>query len=209
MKAIWLWKRSQLAFRQRRYPRAVQLVDSALKLAKGDKDRETAMGIDRIRYLIPSREPRAWEAAYEALRKELSRERAVPLDAMVCMARGEYGRADTLWKEAMGYYRDRGRLAKVAGCLNQSAICLFSQGRRNEAVETNDRAVAIYRELGLEVPGLRAQALKLLLVQDESQLAKLRQDMDLVGQRFGGFDLQGILDEYSQNMRDNRSGLGR
>jgi hypothetical protein len=63
--------------------------------------------------------------------------------------------------------------------------------------------------LGLEVPGLKAQALKLLLVEDQRELAKLRQDMDLVGQRFTGFDLQGLLDEYSQNMRDNRAGLGR
>jgi hypothetical protein len=127
---------------------------------------------------------------------------------MAAMARKEYGLADTLWREAMGYYRDHGRLAKVAGCLNQSAICQFSLGRRGEAVESNARAVAIFGELGLEMPGLKAQALKLLLVDDERELAKLRQDMDLVGQRFSGFDLQGILDEYSQNLRDNRSGLG-
>ena len=209
LKALWMWKRSQLAFQKRHYPQAVELVDSALVLAKGDAAKETSMGLDRLRYLIQSREPSLWAPQYEAFRKGQPRERVVALDAMTAMARKEYGLADTLWREAMGYYRDRGRLAKVAGCLNQSAICLFSLGKRGEAVETNARAVAIFAELGLEVPGLKAQALRLLLVQDERELAKLRQDMDLVGQRFSGFDLQGLLDEYSQNLRDNRPGLGR
>jgi tetratricopeptide (TPR) repeat protein len=209
VRSLWLWKRSQLAAQQRRYPQAVELVDSAVALAKGDDAKETSMRLDRMRYLIQSREIRAWEPQYEALRKKLGRERSTSLDAMAAMARKDYVKADTLWREAMGYYRDHGRLAKVAACLNQSAICQFSQGRRVEAIETNARAVAIYGELGLEVPGLKAQALRLLMVDDERELAKLRQDMDLVGQRFSGFDLQGILDEYSQNMRDTRPGLGR
>lgn len=207
-KSVWLWKRSQLASLQRHYPLAVELVDSALDLAKGDAAKETSMGLDRMRYLIQSRDPQEWASRYEVFRKGLGRDRATPLDAMAAMARKDYARADTLWHEAMGYYREHGRLAKVAGCLNQSAICLFSQGRRAEAVETNARAVAVFGELGLEIPGLKAQALRLLLVQDDRELAKLRQDMDLVGQRFSGFDLQGILDEYSQNMRDGRSGMG-
>ena len=205
IRALWLWKRSQLAFAQRHAALAIELIDSALGLAKGDKARETTLGLDRLRYLIQSKEPAAWAPQYESFRKGLGRERSAALDAMAAMARKEYGRADTLWREAMGYYRDQGRLAKVAGCLNQSALCLFSQGRRDEAVETNARAVAIYSELGLELPGLRAQALRLLLVEDERELAKLRQDMDLVGQRFSGFDLQGILDEYSHSLRDGRS----
>ncbi|HKP97512.1 MAG TPA: hypothetical protein VJ385_17335 [Fibrobacteria bacterium] len=209
LRSLWLWKRSQLAFQQRRFPLALEWVDSALGLAKGDAPKETSMRLDRMRYLIHSREPSVWASQYETFRKSLPRERAVPLDAMAAMARKEYALADTLWQEAMGYYRDQGRLAKVAGCLNRSALCLFSLGRRAEALESNSRAVAIFGELGLEVPGLKAQALRLLLVQDERELAKLRQDMDLVGQRFSGFDLQGILDEYSQNLRDNRSGLGR
>jgi tetratricopeptide (TPR) repeat protein len=206
---LWLWKRSQLAFQQRRYPASLELVDSALGLAKGDAARETSMGLDHMRYLIRSKDPAEWSSRYESFRKGLPRQRAVPLDAMAAMSRKDYALADTLWHEAMGYYRDQGRLAKVAGCLNQSALCLFALGRRGEAAESNSRAVAIYGELGLEVPGLKAQALRLLLVQDEGELAKLRQDMDLVGQRFSGFDLQGILDEYSQSMRDNRSGLVR
>jgi hypothetical protein len=127
---------------------------------------------------------------------------------MAAMARQEFAKADTLWREAMGYYRDQGRLAKVAACLNQSAICRFSLGRREEALETNARAVAIFAELGLEIPGLKTQALRLLLMEDGPELAKLRQDMDLVGQRFSGFDLQGILDEYSHNLRGNRFGVG-
>jgi tetratricopeptide (TPR) repeat protein len=206
-RSLWLWKRSQLASAQRRYPLALALVDSALALAKGDPAKETSMGLDRMRYLIRSREPAAWSAGYEALRKKLGRQRSAPLDAMAAMARKDYARADTLWREAMGYYRDQGRLAKVAGCLNQQAICLFSLGRHEEAVESNARAVAVYAELGLELPGLKAQALRLLLVEDERELAKLRQDMDLVGQRFSGFDLQGILDEYSHSLRNGR-GLG-
>jgi tetratricopeptide (TPR) repeat protein len=132
----------------------------------------------------------------------------VPLDAMAAMARKDFTKADTLWREAMGYYRDQGRLAKVAGCLNQSALCLFSLGRRQEALEVNARAVAVYGDLGLEIPGLKAQALRLLLVEDGPELAKLRQDMDLVGQRFSGFDLQGILNEYSHTLRVDRPGLG-
>ena len=88
------------------------------------------MGLDRLRYLILSREPSAWASQYEALRKRLGRVRSAPLDAMAAMARKEFAKADTLWREAMGYYRDQGRLAKVAACLNQSAICLFSLGRR-------------------------------------------------------------------------------
>jgi tetratricopeptide (TPR) repeat protein len=206
LRSLWLWKRSQLLFQQRRYTAAVEVVDSALMLAKGDEARETSMGLDRLRYLIQSRDPSVWGAQYETFRKRLGRMRSTPLDAMAAMSRKEYQKADTLWREAMGYYRDQGRLAKVAGCLNQSAICLFSQGRRQEALEFNTRAVAIFGELGLEMPGLKAQALRLLLVEDERELAKLRQDMDLVGQRFSGFDLKGILDEYSQSLRDGRDG---
>jgi tetratricopeptide (TPR) repeat protein len=207
-KSVWLWKRSQLAFSQRHYPLALSLVDSALELGKGDAARETALGLDRMRYLIQSREPSAWASEYERIRKGVSRERMAPLDAMAAMARKQYPLADSLWQQAIGAYREHGRLAKVAACLNQSAICLFSQGRRAEAVEANARAVAVFGELGLEIPGLKAQALRLLLVQDDRELAKLRQEMDLVGQRFSGFDLQGILDEYSQNLRDHRAGLG-
>jgi tetratricopeptide (TPR) repeat protein len=207
-RALWLWKRSQLAFQQRRHSQAVELADSALILAKGDASRSTSMGLDRMRYLIQSREPSAWSAQYETLRKGLGRARSAPLDAMAAMARKDFGKADTLWREAMGYYRDQGRLAKVAACLNQSALCLFSLGRREEALEANLRAVAIFGELGLEIPGLKAQALRLLLVEDGPELAKLRQEMDLVGQRFSGFDLQGILDEYSHNLRGNRFGVG-
>lgn len=209
IRSLWLWKRSQLAFQQRKYPQAVDLVDSALALAKGDEARETSMGVDRLRYLILSREPSVWTSQYEAIRKRIGRMRSAPLDAMAAMSRKEYPKADTLWREAMGYYRDQGRLAKVAGCLNQSAICLFSMGRRQEAIEMNTRAVAIYSELGLEMPGLRAQALRLLLVEDELELAKLRQDMDLVGQRFSGFDLKGILDEYSHSLLNGGIGPGR
>jgi hypothetical protein len=208
LRSLWLWKRSQLAFLQRHHPLAVELVDSALLLGKGDPAKESAEGADRLRYLIQSQEPSAWSSEYEAFRKKLGRQRSAPLDAMAAMARKDYGRADTLWREAMVYYREQGRLAKVAACLNQSALCLFSLGRRGDALEENARAVAIYGELGLEIPGLKAQALRLLLVDDERELAKLRQDMDLVEQRFSGFDLQGILDEYSHSMRDGRPGPG-
>jgi tetratricopeptide (TPR) repeat protein len=207
-RSLWLWKRSQLAFLQRRHPLAMELVDSAIDLAKGDPAKLTTLGLDRMRYLIQSKDPSAWSSDYERLRKGLNRTRSVPLDAMASMARKDFDKADTLWREAMGYYRDQGRLAKVAGCLNQSALCLFSLGRRQEALEVNARAVAIYGELGLEIPGLKAQALRLLLVEDGPELAKLRQDMDLVGQRISGFDLQGILDEYSHNLRIDRPGLG-
>lgn len=207
VRALWLWKRSQLAFARRQPAQAVELVDSALALAKGDQNAQITMGLDRMRYLIQSKEPAVWSAGYESFRKKAGRQRSAAIDAMAAMSRKEYGKADTLWRDAMSWYRDKGRLAKVAGCMNQSAICLFSQGRREEAVEMNSRAVAIYAELGLELPGLKAQALRLLLLEDEGQLAKLRKDMDLVGQRFSGFDLQGILDEYSQSLRVGR-GLG-
>ena len=185
----------------------MSLIDSALRLAPGDASRELAMKGDRLRYLIQSREPAAWTADYEAWRKQAGKRKSASVDALAAMARKEYGRADTLWREAMAQYRDQGRLAKVAAAFNQSAVCLLSLGRRDEALEANGRAVAIYGELGLELPGLKAQALRLLLVEDERELAKLRQDMDLVGQRYSGFDLQGILDEYSQSLRDGR-GLG-
>lgn len=207
-RALWLWKRSQLAFLQRKHPRAIELADSALILAKGDAARATSIGMDRIRYLIQSGDESKWAAPYDILRKGLGRERSVPLDAMAAMARKDFGKADALWREATGYYRDQGRLAKMAACLNQSAICLFSLGRRDEALEANQRAVAIFGELGLEIPALKAHALRLLLVEDGPELAKLRQEMDLVGQRFSGFDLQGILDEYSHNLRGNRLGVG-
>jgi tetratricopeptide (TPR) repeat protein len=207
IKALWLWKRSQLAFAQRHPDRAIELVDSALALNKSDQSGQITMGLDRMRYLIQSKEPSVWSSGYESFRKKAGRQRSAAIDAMAAMARKDYAKADTLWREAMAWYRDKGRLAKVAGCLNQSAICLFSLGRRDEALELNYRAVAIYSELGLELPGLKAQALRLLLVEDTGQLAKLRQDMDLVGQRFTGFDLQGILDEYSQSLRLGR-GLG-
>lgn len=211
LRSLILWKRSQLAYQQRRFPQALGLIDSALNLAKGDPAKETSMSLDRLRYLIQSREPAAWGPDYEAFRKrqgKLDRGRAAGLDAMAAMSRKQFEKADTLWGVAMTYYRDQGRLAKVAACLNQIALCQFSAGHREEAQESNARAVAIYGELGLEMPGLRAQALRLLLVEDPGELAKLRQDMDLLGQRFSGFDLQGILDEYSHSMRFGRIGPG-
>lgn len=207
LRSLCLWKRSQVAFACRHPDQAIVLADSALRLAKGDASRELPMRGDRLRYLIQSREPAAWSAELEAWRKQAGRAKAAPVEALAAMARKDFARADTLWREALGGYREQGRLAKVAACLNQSALCLFSLGRREEAIEANGRAVAIYGELGLELPGLKAQALRLLLVEDERQVAKLRQDMDLVGQRFSGFDLQGILDEYSHSLRDGR-GLG-
>ena len=207
LRSLWLWKRSQSAFARRRFEQALALVDSALRLAKGDTERELAMRGDRLRYLIQSRERGAWAGALEEWGKRAGRARSVPVEAMAAMAGGDFARADTLWREAAEGYRGQGRLAKAAASLNQSALCLHSLGRREEAMEANGRAVAIYGELGLELPGLKAQALRLLLVEDERQLAKLRQDMDLVGQRYSGFDLQGILDEYSHSLRDGR-GVG-
>ncbi len=211
LRSLIVWKRSQLAYQLRNFPQALSLVDSALLLAKGDPAKEMAMRLDRLRYLIQSKEPPAWAADFEAFHKytgRLDRGRVSGMDAMAAMARREFGKADTLWRSAMVYYRDQGRLAKVAACLNQSALCLFSSGHKEEAQESNARAVAIYAELGLEMPGLRAQALRLLLVEDPRELAKLRQDMDLLGQRFSGFDLQGILDEYSHSMHFGRIGPG-
>ena len=202
--SLVLWKRSQLAFLRRRHGEALALVDSALHLSAGDRERETALRLDRLRYLIGSREPSAWEGEYERFMDGLGsagRGHAVALEAAAEMARKRFGRADTLWREAMARYRDQGRLAKVAACFNQSAVCLFSLGLREEALDMNARAVAIYAELGLAMPGLRAQALRLILADDEGELAKLRREMDLVGQRLGGFDLQGILDEYTHSMR--------
>lgn len=204
LRCLVLWKRSQLAFQRRRHTQAVALADSALKLAGKDKAREIPLRLDRLRYLIASREPAEWEKEYAAMRPRLSgvdRGRAASLEASAAMARKEFARADTLWKAAMVHYREQGRLARVGACLNQQALALFSQGLREDALDMNGRAVAVFTELGLAMPGLRAQALRLLLVEDDRELAKLRQDMDLVGQRFSGFDLQGILDEYSQSLR--------
>lgn len=206
-RAIWLWKRSQLEFMRRRQREALVLIDSALVLVGSAGEAAAAesvalpMRTDRLRYRIRSDAPSAWGREYEALRGRIGRRKSAPLDAMASMARGNYGRADSLWNEAIGYYRDQGRLAKMAACLNQSAIGLFALGRREEASEANARAVAIYGELGLEIPALKSQALRLLLVEDEAELAKLRRDMDLLGQRFTGFDLKGILDEYSHSLR--------
>jgi tetratricopeptide (TPR) repeat protein len=204
LSALMVWKRSQLAFLQRRYDRAVALADSALGLGLPDKASVTSVRLDRLRYLIQSREPSEWKNEYESFRGGLGRDdkgRAASLDGAASMARGDFARADSLWQDALAYYRERGRLAKVAACLNQLAICRFSQGRKQDALDANTRAVAVYGELGLAVPGLRAQALRLLLADDERELAKLRQDMDLVGQRLSGFDLQGILNEYSHSIR--------
>jgi tetratricopeptide (TPR) repeat protein len=209
LRSLIIWKRSQLAYQQRRFPEAIVQVDSAIGFAKGDPIKELGMRIDRLRYLIQSQSPSAWEtefANFQSQMGRMDRGRMAGLLAMAAMARRDFTKADTLWREAMNYYRDQGRLAKVAACLNQSAICQFSSGHREEAKESNSRAVAIYSELGLELPGLRAQALRLILVEDPRELAKLRQDLDLLGQRFSGFDLQGILDGYSQSMHFGRIG---
>jgi tetratricopeptide (TPR) repeat protein len=207
LRSLWLWKRSQLAFARRHPEQAIGLADSALRLAKGDPARELSIRGDRLRYLIQSREPSAWAGELEAWRKQAGSRRAATLEALAAMARKDFARADTLWRDALEGYREQGLLAKSAACLNQSALCLFSLGRRDEAREANARAVAIYGELGLDLPGLKAQALRLFLVEDEREVAKLRRDMDLVGQRYSGFDLQGILDEYSHSLRDGR-GVG-
>ena len=209
LRSLVLWKRSQLAFLRRRDQAALALVDSALALAAGNRAQETPMRLDRWRYRIHSQDPPAWEAEYAQFRKRLSkseRERAAGLDAAAWMRRGNFLKADSLWKAAAAHYRSEEKLAKVAACMNQQAICMFSAGRRAEALEINARAVGVYGELGLVVPGLRAQALRLLLVEDGNELAKLRRDMDLVGQRFDGFDLQGILDEYAQSLNPGRPG---
>lgn len=204
LRCLAVWKRSQLAYQRRSHAQAVALADSALRLAGKDQARETSLRLDRLRYLVAWKEPSEWEKEYQALRARLTsadRGRTASLEAAVAMARKDFARADTLWGEAMDHYRAQGRLAKVAACLNQAALCRFSRGRREDALDMNARAVAAYAELGLAMPGLRAQALRLLLLEDHGEVAKLRQDMDLVGQRFSGFDLQGILDEYSQSLR--------
>lgn len=207
VRALWLWKRSQLAFMRRQNREALVLIDSAMDLVAragevgAGESAALPMQTDRLRYRIQSEAPSSWAAEYEKLRGRIDRRKSAPLDAMASMARGNYSRADSLWREAMGYYRDQGRLAKVAACLNQSAIGLYAMGKREEASEANSRAVAIYGELGLEIPGLKSQALRMLLVEDAGELAKLRRDMDLLGQRFTGFDLKGILDEYSHSLR--------
>jgi len=204
MRSLILWKRSQLSFLRRRHDAALSQIDSAIRLAGGkDKARELALKLDRLRYRIAHQEPAAWAKDYDALRRRLAVAdpgKAAGLDASAAMARRDFARADTLWKAAIAWHREQGRLAKVAACMNQAAIAQYSLGRREEALEMNARAVAVFTELGLAMPGLRAQALRLLLSDDHRELAKLRQDMDLVGQRFDGFDLQGILDEYSQNL---------
>jgi tetratricopeptide (TPR) repeat protein len=202
--SLAVWKRSQLAFLQRRYPAAVTLADSALRLGPPDRAAETSMRLDRLRYLIQGRDPSVWKTDFADVRGRLGRDdkgRAAGLDGAAAMARGDFAAAEAFWQAAMAHYRKSGRLAKVAACLNQIAVCRFSQGRRQEALDANTRAVAVYGELGLALPGLRAQALRLLLVEDDRELAKLREDMDLVGQRLSGFDLQGILDEYSHTLR--------
>jgi hypothetical protein len=204
IRSLVLWKKSQLAFLRRRHGQALSLIDSALQLA-GSKDRvrETALKLDRLRYRIAHQDPAEWAGDYETLRLRLSAEpgKAAGLDAAAAMARKDFARADTLWKQAIAWHRERGRLATVAACMNQSAIALFSLGRREDALEMNGRAVAVFAGMGLAMPGLRAQALRLQLTDDDRERAKLKQDMDLVGQRLSGFDLQGILDEYSQSLR--------
>jgi tetratricopeptide (TPR) repeat protein len=206
LRSLWLWKRSQAAFACRRTDSALALIDSALALCR-DPEREPVMRGDRLRYLIRGRGPEAWKGDLESWRKRVGGRKGAAVAAAAAMAEGRFGAADSLWREAAEAFRDEGRPAMIAACLNQSALCLLSLGRRAEASETNARAVAIYGELGLELPGLKARALGLLLVEDEAQLANLRRDMDLVGRRFSGFDLQGILDEYTQSLRGGR-GLG-
>lgn len=206
LRCLTLWKRSQLAFLRRRHDQAVSLADSALELdgrAGRDGARALALRADRLRYLIASRPPAEWEKEYRGLLPRLpglDAGRAASLEASAAMARQDYPRADSLWKAATAHYREQGRLAKVGACLNQQAMALFSRGLREDALDANARAVAVFTELGLAMPGLRAHALRLLLVEDGVELAKLRQDMDLVGRRFDGFDLPGILEEYSQSL---------
>ena len=215
LRCLTLWKRSQLAFLRRRHSEAVSLADSALALdarAGRDKARALALRADRLRYLIASRPPAEWEKEYRELSPRLpglDAGRAASLEASEAMARQDYPRADSLWKAATSHYREQGRLAKVGACLNQQAMALFSRGLREEALDANARAVAVFAELGLPMPGLRAQALRLLLVEDGVELARLRQDMDLVVRRIDGFDLQGILEEYSQNLPAASRGPGR
>ncbi len=211
LRSLIIWKRSQLAYQERKFPQALLLIDSSLQLASGEPDKERVMQLDRLRYQIQFREPGDWSQEFETFVKHLGRldqGRASGLQAMAAMARKDFSLAEPFWQQAISYYRDQGRLAKVAACLNQQAICLFSLGQREAAQESNSRAVAIYGELGLEIPGLRAQALRLLLIENPRELAKLRQDMDLLGQRFNGFDLQAILDEYSQSLHYGRIGAG-
>ncbi len=200
------WKKSQLAFQQRHISEAITFIDRAIQASKGDEKKSSFMQLDRLRYLIQSTDPANWENEYSAFiksssGKSLDRGRLASLNASVAMAHKNFSSADSLWNLAEDFYREQGQLAKVAACLNQAAICQYSSGRHSEARETNSRAIAIYSELGLEMPGLRAQALRLLLVENPVELAKLKQEMDLLGQKFSGFDLQGLLDEYSHSMQ--------
>jgi len=157
LRSLCLWKRSQVAFARRHPDQAVVLIDSALRLAKGDPARESPMRGDRLRYLIQSREPGAWSAELEAWRKQAGRGKAAPVEALAAMARKDFARADTLWREALGGYREQGRLAKVAACLNQSALCLFSLGRREEAIAHYREAIRIDSAAGLIPWAERAQ----------------------------------------------------
>lgn len=209
--SLILWKKSQVAYDLRQFSAAISLIDSALKIAKVNGGNEVGIELDRLRYLIQIGSESVWRPLYlsfNSRKGKLDKGRVAGLDALVAMSQKEWGKADTLWQLATNYYRDKGRLAKVASGLNQSAVCKFSLGHREDALETNQRAVSILGELGLEIPGLKAQALRLLLIENPSELAKIRKDMDLLGQRLGGFDLQGILDEYSRSLQYGRIGIG-
>ncbi len=83
LRTLVLWKRSQVSFQRRRYDRAIAQVDSALRLAGKDRARETALRLDRLRYLVHSRGPEDWAAELAALRLRLPGGEAARLAAVV------------------------------------------------------------------------------------------------------------------------------
>ncbi len=196
-----LWKKSQCSFLDHQFAMALMEIEKAMPLLPNHSPELMALQFDQYKYLLSAKKFIAHKEEYQKFKASLSKKdqwRALPLEAKILMSENNFGDAAKIWNECTASYREKGQLQKTAASLNQLAICQFRNGQKELAKEANSKAIGIYGELGLLIPGLKAQALKMSLTEDKTELAKLQQDMDLVGQRVSQFDLQEVLHEYAQ-----------
>lgn len=201
LEALLLWKKAQILHAQKRVNEAAFVCDSALAVLPSGHAARPALEADRIRIAISRGTSPEWSPLLKNfIKKHGKKERILQrsLRATAAMQMGAFKEAQELWSLLVEDFRGQGRLSQVAASLNKLAVCRLALGDSLAALEENNKAVGIYRELGLLVPALTAQALKLLIEKDTVLLAKSRREMDLVSLGSTGFDLQDVLDEYAQ-----------
>ncbi len=204
LEALLLWKRSQCAFRLGKSDQAMLLLDSALAVDAGHKEYELAMQQDRLRYRLEndSSQTEQWLYDFEVLQKETSKAKRpglVELRALYEMQRRDYKSALQFWKKAIDYNRDRRKLLRMASCIREQALCYIALNQLEEANTLVLSSSGIYEQLGLHLPSLKTQALQLFILQDPGALAKLRRDLDLIGQGVNGFNLAIVLSQYQES----------